>query len=38
MGDDWLGRFDWLLPWCEVIYLPRTPSISTTEVIERIRT
>lgn len=37
MGDDWAGRFDWLSPWCEVTYLQRTPSISTTEVIERIR-
>lgn len=34
MGDDWAGRFDWVKPWCEVIYLPRTPSISTTEIIE----
>ena len=37
MGDDWRGRFDWLRGCCEVIYLPRTPSISTTVVIERIR-
>lgn len=37
MGDDWAGRFDWLSPQCEVVYLQRTPSISTTEVIERIR-
>lgn len=34
MGNDWEGRFDWVKPWCEVIYLPRTPSISTTEIIE----
>ena len=34
MGDDWEGRFDWVNPWCEVVYLPRTPSISTTEIIE----
>lgn len=34
MGDDWTGKFDWLRPWCEVLYLPRTPSISTTELIE----
>lgn len=37
MGDDWAGRFDWLAPLCEVVYLPRTPSISTTGVIEKIR-
>lgn len=34
MGDDWTGRFDWLKDVCEVVYLPRTPSISTTEIIE----
>lgn len=34
MGDDWEGKFD-DMP-CTVVYLPRTPSISTTELIERI--
>ncbi|HAP1800997.1 TPA: adenylyltransferase/cytidyltransferase family protein, partial [Escherichia coli] len=33
MGDDWEGRFDWVKSECDVIYLPRTPSISTTEII-----
>ena len=37
MGDDWAGRFDELRDICEVAYLPRTPSISTTELIELIR-
>lgn len=37
MGDDWTGRFDDLCGCCEVVYLPRTPSVSTTAVIERIR-
>lgn len=37
MGDDWAGRFDWVKPACEVVYLPRTPSISTTEIIEVVR-
>lgn len=37
MGDDWVGRFDHLASLCEVIYLTRTPSISTTATIERIR-
>ncbi|EHS0476501.1 TPA: adenylyltransferase/cytidyltransferase family protein, partial [Escherichia coli] len=32
MGDDWTGRFDWVKTDCEVIYLPRTPSVSTTEI------
>lgn len=37
MGDDWLGKFDWVKPACDVIYLPRTPSISTTEIIEVVK-
>jgi glycerol-3-phosphate cytidylyltransferase len=37
MGDDWAGRFDWVNDICEVIYLPRTPSISTTEIIEIVK-
>jgi glycerol-3-phosphate cytidylyltransferase len=36
MGDDWAGRFDHLSDICRVVYLPRTPSISTTGVIEHI--
>ncbi|MCY7294518.1 adenylyltransferase/cytidyltransferase family protein [Alteromonas sp. a30] len=32
IGEDWRGEFDHLAPLCEVVYLPRTPSISTTEV------
>ena len=34
MGDDWQGKFDDLNDLCDVVYLPRTPSISTTSVIE----
>lgn len=37
MGDDWLGRFDTMKDFCEVKYLPRTPSISTTEIIEIVK-
>ncbi|MFL6080736.1 MAG: adenylyltransferase/cytidyltransferase family protein [Ornithinibacter sp.] len=36
MGDDWAGRFDWVSDVCEVVYLPRTPSVSTTGIIEHI--
>ena len=36
MGDDWKGKFDDLKDICSVIYLPRTPCISTTETIEKI--
>ncbi len=32
MGDDWEGKFDFLKEFCEVIYLPRTPDISTTQI------
>ncbi len=38
MGDDWTGKFDWVSVVCEVIYLPRTPSVSNTEIIEHIVT
>jgi len=34
MGDDWKGKFDYLQDQCKVLYLPRTPSISTTAIIE----
>ena len=37
MGDDWAGKFDWLSDLCAVKYLPRTPAISTTELIEKIQ-
>jgi len=37
MGDDWQGEFDHFQKICKVVYLPRTPSISTSEVIEKIR-
>ena len=36
MGDDWAGRFDEFEDVCEVVYLPRTPAISTTALIEKI--
>ena len=36
MGDDWEGKFDWVSDVCEVVYLPRTPSVSTTGLIEHI--
>ena len=38
MGDDWKGKFDYLKPYCEVVYIPRTIGISTTllkEVISK---
>ena len=32
MGDDWEGKFDFLKDYCKVVYLPRTPEISTTQI------
>lgn len=32
MGDDWEGKFDFLKDYCDVVYLPRTPEISTTQI------
>ena len=37
MGDDWMGKFDYLKNICNVVYLPRTPSVSTTATIEKIQ-
>lgn len=31
MGDDWKGKFDFLKEHCEVVYLPRTAAVSSTE-------
>lgn len=31
IGDDWKGAFDFLRDQCEVVYLSRTPEISTTK-------
>jgi len=36
MGDDWKGQFDFLKTQCEVVYLPRTSGISTTQIKEDI--
>lgn len=32
MGNDWEGRFDDLKALCEVVYLERTPEVSTTKI------
>lgn len=31
MGDDWTGKFDFLKPYCQVVYLPRTPDVCSTK-------
>jgi glycerol-3-phosphate cytidylyltransferase len=37
MGDDWVGRFDDLRDVCDVVYLPRTPEVSTTQIKQDIQ-
>ncbi len=32
VGSDWEGKFDYLKEYCQVIYLPRTQGISSTEI------
>jgi glycerol-3-phosphate cytidylyltransferase len=32
IGDDWVGEFDFLKDYCEVIYMARTEGISTTKI------
>lgn len=37
MGHDWAGKFDFLKPHCEVVYLDRTPIISSSYYKETIQ-
>ena len=37
MGDDWEGKFDFLKDYCQVVYLPRTPEISTTRIKQELK-
>lgn len=37
MGGDWRDRFDEFSDICRVVYFDRTPAVSTTAVIEKIR-
>lgn len=32
IGDDWKGKFDYLQNECKVVYLERTPEVSTTMI------
>lgn len=34
IGDDWVGSFDYLSQYCEVLYLSRTPAISSSMLRE----
>jgi glycerol-3-phosphate cytidylyltransferase len=37
IGDDWRGKFDKLKELCEVVYLNRTPEISTTKIKKELK-
>ena len=32
IGSDWRGKFDYLKPYCDVVYLERTKNISSTQI------
>ncbi len=32
IGEDWDGKFDFLKEYCEVVYLERTPDVSSTKM------
>ena len=32
VGSDWVGKFDYLNEFCEVVYLPRTEGVSSTDI------
>ncbi|MDE5704384.1 MAG: Gfo/Idh/MocA family oxidoreductase, partial [Bacteroidales bacterium] len=36
IGNDWEGKFDYLKEYCQVVYLPRTQGISSTELRSKI--
>ncbi len=38
MGDDWKGKFNFLQDYCEVVYLPRTEGISSTDLKNTLKT
>lgn len=37
MGDDWRGKFDFLMEFCQVVYLPRTDGISSTQIRDELK-
>ena len=38
MGDDWKNKFDFLKNYCDVIYLERTPEISSSQIKKDLNT
>lgn len=37
MGDDWSGKFDFMSDYCSVLYLSRTPKVSSTQIKAKMR-
>ena len=37
VGSDWVGKFDYLKDYCEVVYLERTEGVSSSEIREKER-
>ena len=37
IGSDWVGQFDYLKEYCQVVYLPRTEGISSTMLRKEIQ-
>jgi glycerol-3-phosphate cytidylyltransferase len=37
IGDDWKGKFDFLEKYCKVVYIERTPEISTSIIKNDLR-
>ena len=37
IGDDWEGKFDFLKEYCDVVYLPRTEGVSTTQIKDELK-
>lgn len=37
MGHDWEGKFDELKEYCDVVYLPRTEGISSTDLKQQLK-
>lgn len=35
MGDDWAGKFDFMTETCNVVYLSRTPGVSSTQIKQK---
>ena len=37
VGSDWIGKFDYLNEYCEVIYLERTKGVSSTKITNALK-